>query len=109
MRLGGAPIFSFRDHIGMALQRRRQPAGTGTAWEQNGEWSAPFDGSPLLVVFGDRCVDALEFAGQCSQAEPGFIDLSSVCTDSFSESLGRRIEQWPRRVYRARVPGPAGR
>ena len=77
-------FFSFRDHIGMALQRRRQPAGTGTAWKQNGEWSTPFDGSPLLGLFGDRCVNALEFAGQCSQAESGFIDLSSVCTDSLS-------------------------
>ena len=68
----------------MTLQRRRQPAGTGTAWKKNGEWSEPFDGSPLLGLFGDRCVDALEFAGQCSQAESGFIDLSSVCTDSLS-------------------------
>ncbi len=77
-------FFPFRDHVGMALQRRRKPARTGSARKQNGKWVASFDGSPLLGGFGDGGVDALEFAGQCSQAESGFIDLSSVRTDSLS-------------------------
>ena len=77
-------FFTFRDHIGMALQRRSQPTRTCSAREQNDKWPARFDDSPLLGVFGDRCVDVLEFSGQCSQAESGFIHPSAVCTDLFS-------------------------